>query len=363
MKKRVCRGYWNFKNILKIATKFSSLKEFRNNEPSVYTTACRIKIINKICLSANLSRQKKRPKYWTYERILKIAQKYNLFIDFRESEKSAYNAICDMGSIKKLTEEAGLIKNITRNRIPINYSYFTFQECYDLALSCSTKKEFLDKYKCAYQKAWRSGWLQKICQHMIPLSNLSKRGLYAFEHPDKSVYIGLTWNYKERYRHHMACNKILINKKNTIGQLFKTFDVFYKPKIAALKEIQLRNKYENQGWIILNKMKCGGLGSGHVTYTFKRCKRAAAKCKTIKEFYKYFPSEREAAQNKGWYKEITQHMPLPKNACKKILCIETGGKFNSFSQAARILGIHQTNISKFFKGSLHHVGGYTFKLL
>lgn len=55
---------------------------------------------------------------------------------------------------------------------------------------------------------------------MQRLGNRFFRAIYAFEHPDKTVYVGLTCDYDRRYAEHMRNSDILIEKEKIGGQIF-----------------------------------------------------------------------------------------------------------------------------------------------
>ena len=46
-------------------------------------------------------------------------------------------------------------------------NYWTKQKCLDISLQCNSKKEFKKSDYGAYQAAYRNGWLDECCKHMI----------------------------------------------------------------------------------------------------------------------------------------------------------------------------------------------------
>jgi len=100
------------------------------------------------------------------------------------------------------------------------HGYWTKIRCHKKALKCKSRIEFEEKYVSAHNAARTNGWLDEICSHMELLGNSYLRALYVYEHPDNSVYVGLTWNYEQRYSSHMRKNKILIEKKALGSQVY-----------------------------------------------------------------------------------------------------------------------------------------------
>ena len=267
----------------------------------------------------------------------------------------------------------------------------------------------------AYYAAQKRGWLKICCAHMQRLGNRFFRALYAFEHTDKSVYVGLTCDYDERYSSHMNRNKILIEKRKMGGQIFVKFGIFYPKNIAGQKEEELIEKYKNDGWTILNKSKAGALGGNSIRWTFKACMADAQKYEYSRDWEKNSRGAFHAAQRNGWLSKCRKHMKeltKPKNfytkaECKKIakkyvnrgewknghpyswgkarrmgwldecckhmissktgkkqiICIETGEKFQSIISASKKLNLGKTKIGLVCRGIRNHTGGYTFKYI
>lgn len=226
-----------------------------------------------------------------------------------------------------------------------------------------TKKEFRKNSSSAYQTAKHQGILDEICKHMIHLGNKFKRALYAFEYPDKSVYVGLTYDYDKRYYTHMTENDILIRKRKQGGQLFRKFNVWYSKDIVGQKETELIEKYRKNGWTILNKAKPGGLGGGCIIWTEELCIKEAKKYKTRSEWQKKSGSSYIRAHRMGWFKKCIAHMGLRKWPNKPVICLEKNKKFKSIKEAGEFFNMSPNNICSMLKGKQTHAGGFTFKYI
>ena len=49
---------------------------------------------------------------------------------------------------------------------------WTKKICKKIALKYKTKKEFFENSRLAYKAAYRHGWLNEICSHMIELCHV-----------------------------------------------------------------------------------------------------------------------------------------------------------------------------------------------
>lgn len=98
---------------------------------------------------------------------------------------------------------------------------------------------------------------------------LRKRGIYAYEFPDHSVYVGLTRNFVERDQEHRLVAKSTVHKHSIeigceIPLLKQLTQIELSSDEAAIEEGKWVDKYKEGGWIILNKIRTGGLGGYHI---------------------------------------------------------------------------------------------------
>jgi predicted GIY-YIG superfamily endonuclease len=165
------------------------------------------------------------------------------------------------------------------------------------------RSDFENESSGAYDAALKWGYMDEICKHMEPKANINNRALYAFEFSDKSVYVGLTWNYEQRYANHKN-NPILIEKRKTEKEEFVAYNEFFPAKIAGAKEQELVNLYKSNGWTILNKAAAGALGASRAFWTFNRCLEEAKKYKTKQQFRLGSPSCYVIVCRNNWKDEI-----------------------------------------------------------
>lgn len=183
--------------------------------------------------------------------------------------------------------------------------------CFDAAQKCTSKKEFKLNFPKQHKAAYRNNWLNSCCSHMIILGSSYSRLIYAFEFPDNSVYIGLTYNPKKRFFDHMYDEKsqVFIHYKKT-GETPKFIELttYLDKNIALKKEGEFITHYNLNGWTILNKAKTGGLGRIIKRWTKENCYNLALKYEHRSIFKKENPSAYFAACKNNWLFEISSHM-------------------------------------------------------
>ena len=146
--------------------------------------------------------------------------------------------------------------------------YWTIERIKEEASKYSHKSEFEKGCRVAYDKACKLKIIDDL--GFKPLGNLHKRCIYSVEFDDNHVYVGLTYNFGRRIQAHF-------NKLSTYSSVLEYHtanpDIKYKvtqltdyinKSLAAVKEGEFVNLYKERGWIILNKVKTGGLGGGNL---------------------------------------------------------------------------------------------------
>ena len=149
----------------------------------------------------------------------------------------------------------------------------------------NSKIEFRSKSSSAHSAAFREGWIEEICQHMVVQGNRFKRLIYSYEFSDKFVYIGLTFNIHERQiiRKFDQNDPVNLHQEKTgLIPERKILTDFLEIEIASKTEGEILEKYKAEGWNILNRCKTGGLGGNNGTnlkWTKEKCLESAKKYK------------------------------------------------------------------------------------
>lgn len=95
---------------------------------------------------------------WNLNTLTEVALKYSSIKEFRSEDSSAYSSA---KSLKLLDE---ICKHMKRKDMKPS-GYWTFDKCKECALSCLTRKEFYLEHGSAYSKALKMGWINDITSH------------------------------------------------------------------------------------------------------------------------------------------------------------------------------------------------------
>jgi len=262
--------------------------------------------------------KKRRPTgYWTLQNCRKDAKRFQTRSAWHDESGAAFGKAAKNGWLEICCRHMKKLQNPR--------GFWTLEQCKRDAKRFRTKSEWERNSGSGYNKARSKGWLDECCKHMERLGNSHLRKLYAFEHPDRTVYVGLTFNYQKRYQQHMRRNRLLRAKHKSIGHVFRTYDKLYPREEAAIREQELINKYRREGWTILNKAKAGGLGGNTIKWTLKACLADAKRFSSKKEWAEKSSGAWDAARKNKWINQCCSHMKVrkllngtwTKEACKK----------------------------------------------
>ena len=372
------QNIWTKEKIIKEVKKYKSYTAFQNKSASAYHAARKLKILNDI--KRVLPTVKNPCGFWTKNKLIKEARKYKNKTEFRDKSSAAYCAArkhmakeeifshmpqrksvdAQVWNRDKLIDTAKKFKNKTDfsktypgaakraktlgiyDEITKHMDYkvrpngtWTPEMVYKISMKYKTRGQFQSHERQAYQAARRLNIMDEACRHMVRVGNRFKRALYAFEFPDKSVYVGLTYNYDQRYSSHMKRTKRIIDKTNKLGHEFIMFNEYYEKEIAAEKEAELIEKYRKKGWEILNRSKAGALGSNITKWTKEEILKEAKQYNSIAEFNKANGSAYNAALKLGLKKEIKKHMTnltRPARYWTKDKVLKEAKKYNTRSE-------------------------------
>lgn len=150
------RGYWTKEKCLREAKKYNNRKEFRKCSSAAADFAKRNGWLDEIC--SHMDYINKPNGYWSKERCIMELKQISTIEQLNRNTKLR-SVLYYHGWMDELT------KHITRNKNP--NGYWTKERCSEEARKYSTRKEFKIGQPAAYNKASRMKWLDKICTHMV----------------------------------------------------------------------------------------------------------------------------------------------------------------------------------------------------
>ena len=194
---------------------------------------------------------------------------------------------------------------------------YTDDELEKIASGYFTKRDFGKHHGGAYQVALRRGhdFFNKITSHMKKLGSKRKRLVYVYFFPkSNAVYVGLTYDISQRNLAHTTDDKNLTSVRkyiittNETPKLVKLTD-YIDVDDAAKKEDEFISKFKKEGFVIINKVKGGGVGHG-LKYTDEELRSLISSITDLKDFYKNHYPLYKAAQNRGkeFFNDVTKNM-------------------------------------------------------
>jgi predicted GIY-YIG superfamily endonuclease len=270
-------NYWTKERCQEEALKYKTCKEFRKFSGSAYTQSIKNKWICDI--NKHFLKTKHHNNYWTKENCHIESLKYNIKTEFQKKNLAAYSAASKKGWIDEICKHMFLIKT--------PHKFWNYERCQEAALKCKSRKELAKKYNGAYSSALKHGWLNEMCVHMETTGNRFNRCIYVWEFEDKTTYIGLTFNLKERsYNHTQDINSPVLkyNQKTKLIPICKQLTEYISVEESQIKEDFFIQQYKKLGWNVLNKVKGGSTGRKEKYWTKDRCKGESLKFKSKKEF-------------------------------------------------------------------------------
>lgn len=238
--------------------------------------------------------------YWTKEQCKEEALKYNKRSEFGKNSK-AYTYVVKN---KWFNEICPHLKSNYRGK-----NFWTKERCQEEALKYNTRFEFEKGCISACLIARKNKWIDEICEHMSIIGNRENRCIYAAEFEDKHVYVGLTYNTKNRFADHLKDINSGIYKhiqKTGLIPMFKQLTDYIDVKEASKLEGEIAKDYSLNNWSLINKAKCGAVGGG-MKWTKEKCIEESKYCRTRSEFKNKNRSAYNSALSHKWLNEIFEN--------------------------------------------------------
>jgi len=235
-KKKKPNGYWTKERCQEESLKYKTKKDFQNGNVSAYNKSRKE---NWLEVCSHMIKIRNVKNYWTKERCYEESQKYDKLTAFRKNSKTAYREIYENNWLDFLEH--------MRVKKPCNY--WTKERCKEESLKYEYRSDFQKGSTRSYNVSRINGWLDDFCSHMKIVGNRNLRCIYVYEFPDKSAYVGLTYNIENRHKKHLEKGpvyKYIIDCNNT-PKLIKLTD-YIDIEVAKIKEGEYVNQYKNDGW-------------------------------------------------------------------------------------------------------------------
>lgn len=219
-------------------------------------------------------------------------------------------------------------------------NHWTKDTCKDIALRYNTKKDFFMYNRSAYSYAYTHKFLDEICMHMIKLGNRYNKCVYAYEFDDNHVYVGITNNLLRRNADRLTRETDAVSKHIKLTgiqpNIIQLTDYISRDIAAELEGVYVK-QYSNNGWIVLNRLKTGGLGGNTIIWTEEKCLEEAKKYNTRTLFKHKSKGAYDACKRNGWLGEAYKHMKEP-NYWTKENCIMEASKYKTMKEFKKFAG-------------------------
>ena len=292
---------WTKFKVEQTAKRYTTLAAFKVNSKGAYNAA----LINN-WLDDVIGHMKPNRQKWTKERIIELAKSFTNISDFRNIEGSAYVT----------AKNNGWLKEASAHMTPLNI-HWTDKMIIEEAQKYKTRSEFRLKSPSACAIARTRKLMSIACAHMERVGSYTKRLVYAYEFPDNTVYVGLTYNKRARHNDHTTKPKSPVFKKIVeldIKPKMKIIsDSYIDSEAARILEDETISSYKSKGWVVLNSVKAGGLGGTKTKkeqlYKDKNdCQKEALKYSTKKDFRESNPYAFRRAYDLQCLDEVCKHM-------------------------------------------------------
>ncbi len=298
---------WDKESAFIEAKKYTCRKDFNRHSSGAANYLRRLCLLDEACKGYITNRPKKG--FLNKESCRLEALKFNNRNEFAKNLTSS--------PFYRKAHREGWLDDIC-SHMPDTYKQITLEECKVEALKYDYKKDFREKAQRYWKRATRKGWMDQICSHMKAIGSRYKRLIYVYEFSDKSVYVGLTYNEKQRNWSHLKGKKKEHSAvyqhfiKSGLSPIYKRVTNYIDVNEARKIEGETVEDYRKNGWNILNKVKTGGLGAVEIFWTKELCAKEAAKFNRKSDFAKTHSAAYAKSREFGWWDEISSHMKVNK---------------------------------------------------
>lgn len=300
--KRTPPQQWDYDSCKAAAMTCTTRTEFYAHFNSAYMYARRHGFLAEIC--AHMKTKKAPYGYWNNkDTLLEHLSQCDYVHEFYKKCKPGYYASKANGWFEEITaplKDQRFIKN-----------YWTPAKLSEVAANYQRRTEFAKYCGAGFAMCQRAGLLDEVCQHMTSEVVNSRRICYAFEFPDRHVYVGISADIERRKHDHLTRKGskvhdyimesgnepelIILNECSSIEE-------------ASLCENEYLSQYKRNGWTLLNQVK-----ASVEDYIYEDAVDTALACQDFDDFRKNYSEAYWAALRKQCMEEITRLLPAKQN--------------------------------------------------
>jgi hypothetical protein len=156
IKKQLPNGYWTKQRCAEDALNYETKYEWQKKSSSAYNTALKNDWMDEC--SGHMVTQKVPKSFWTKERCLNEALKYDTRTDWRSGSMNSYRVAKKNGWFDECVKHMGPV---------VKYKGFWVKElCIEEAVKYKTKNEWKKNSIGSYESARRNGWFDECVKHM-----------------------------------------------------------------------------------------------------------------------------------------------------------------------------------------------------
>lgn len=268
---------WTDEFAIHRASGYNSLYEFRTKDPTAYHALLIRGLLEIAC--SHMERRHMPEGYWNKARIMEKVDASESLKDFKKRFNAAYQAALTNGWIAEVVEILGYERE-----------QWTIEKVKEVIATCSDYNEFRTHHRGCWNFLCERNMLEELTSHLERKGDLYHRRIYVFEFKDGHAYVGLAKDPEDRFKKHTIYDKtsaVYQYLQQTASEFdFKLLTGWLDKDEASKEEENWRQKYMKNGWIMLNKVKCGSLGGWHGRlHSLKECQLEGKKYATRKEFY------------------------------------------------------------------------------
>jgi superfamily II DNA or RNA helicase len=289
-------GYWTFEKCLESALKYNTVKDWDNNDTNAYYTAMRNK-----WLAECTKHMVKLTGFWTKEKCIESASKCQNSGEWAKIEGGAYDAAIKHNWFNEITKLLGW-------QIRKSHGYWTKEKVLKSALPYNTIDDWSKAEEYAYKFAGKNGFLDECTKHMTKLHD-SWTKEKVLESALKYDTIN-DWNTNEP-------NAVSAARRNGWqNECTKHMNELKKPANYWTKELCVESAKKNLTQRQWMRKDGGAWRAARRNSWYNECKLSmkpnvvnnALNYSILKDWIKNENGVYQFAKNMGWLEECTTHM-------------------------------------------------------